>query len=260
MITSIQNPKVQMVRRLMSRSKERWAEAAFVVEGVRLVEEAQLAGWEARFLIYSEELSERGMGLVESFHNQGINAEITSKYIMHKISDTKHPQGILGVFDMASLPISSNLDYMLILDQIRDPGNMGTILRSASAAGVQIVYLSPGSVDPFSPKVLRGGMGAHFKLPIIKAAWEEIEIKIKHYEMHCYLATIQRGLAYYEADFLIPFSLIIGSEAYGAGDQALKLADTMVSIPMPGGGESLNASVAAGILLFEASRQRETIS
>lgn len=161
---------------------------------------------------------------------------------------------------MASLPISSNLDYMLILDQIRDPGNMGTILRSASAAGVQIVYLSPGSVDPFSPKVLRGGMGAHFKLPIIKAAWEEIEIKIKHYEMHCYLATIQRGLAYYEADFLIPFSLIIGSEAYGAGDQALKLADTMVSIPMPGGGESLNASVAAGILLFEASRQRETIS
>ena len=249
-----------MVRRLISRSKERWAEAAFVVEGVRLVEEVQRAGWEARFLIYSEELSERGMGLVESFQNQGINAEITSKHIMQMISDTKHPQGILGVFEMASLPISSNLDYMLILDQIRDPGNMGTILRSASAAGVQIVYLSPGSVDQFSPKVLRGGMGAHFKLPIIKAAWEEIELKIKHFDMHCYLATIQRGLAYYEADFLIPFSLIIGSEAYGAGDQALKLADTMVSIPMPGGGESLNASVAAGILLFEATRQRETIS
>lgn len=257
MITSVQNPKVQMIRRLMKRSKDRRVEAAFVVEGVRLVEEAHKAVLKARFLIYTEDLSERGKGLVESFRNQGIQVEAASTTIMRKISDTRHPQGILGVFEIASLPFTGNLDFMLILDQIRDPGNMGTILRSASAAGAQAVYLSPGCVDPFSPKVIRGGMGAHFKLPIIKTKWEEIEFQVKRFDLHCYLAAIHRGLAYYEADFGLPLSLIVGGEAYGAGDEAMQLSDTMVSIPMPGGGESLNAAVAAGILLFEISRQRE---
>lgn len=258
MITSLQNPKVQLIRRLMNRSKDRRAEAAFIVEGVRLVEEAHQAEFNARFLIYSEKLSERGLGLVESYRNQGIQVESASESIMRRISDTEHPQGILGVFEMESLPIPDKLDNVLILDQIRDPGNMGTILRSAWAAGTQVVYLSPGCADPFSPKVMRGGMGAHFRMPIIKMTWEEIKLQVRSHTLHCYLAATRRGLAYYEADFRPPMSLIVGGEAYGAGDEALKLSDTMVSIPMPGGGESLNAAVAAGILMFEISRQRES--
>lgn len=258
MITSTQNPKVQLVRRLMNRSKDRRAEAAFVVEGVRLVEEAQRTEFKARFLLYSKDLSERGMSLVESFRKQGVQVESTSVSIMHEISDTQHPQGILCVFETESISIPDKLDYMLILDQIRDPGNLGTILRSASAASTQAVYLAPGCADPFSPKVLRGGMGAHFRMPIIKTSWEKIDYQVRSNKLHCYLAATRRGLAYYEADFRTPMSLIVGGEAYGAGDEALKLSDTMVSIPMPGGGESLNAAVAAGILLFEISRQRDT--
>jgi TrmH family RNA methyltransferase len=257
MISSIQNPNIQMIRRLMSRSKDRQAEGAFVVEGVRLLEEAQKSGWEARLVIYSEELNERGKQLVELFRDQGTRVEVVSTYIMDKISDTMHPQGILGVLEVATLPVVDKLDYMLILDQIRDPGNMGTIIRTASAAGVQVIYLSTGSVDPFSPKVLRGGMGAHFRLPIYNATWEEIRSHVKRFELHCVLAAIDRGRAYFEADFRHPLSLIIGGETHGAGDDARQLADTLVKIPMPGGGDSLNASVAAGIILFEISRQKE---
>jgi TrmH family RNA methyltransferase len=100
-------------------------------------------------------------------------------------------------------------------------------------------------------------MGAHFRLPIYNATWEEIRSHVKRFELHCVLAAIDRGRAYFEADFRHPLSLIIGGETHGAGDDARQLADTLVKIPMPGGGDSLNASVAAGIILFEISRQKE---
>jgi TrmH family RNA methyltransferase len=152
--------------------------------------------------------------------------------------------------------VPERLDNVLILDQIREPGNLGAILRSAMAAGIQLVILLPGNVDPYSPKVLRAGMGAQLKLAVEHKTWKEVEGLIKDSKLNVYLAEASKGEVYHLCDFIRPLALIIGGEAEGAGETAYKVADSLIHIPMPGGGDSLNASVSAGILLFEIARQR----
>ena len=256
MISSLQNPTIKYVRNLQVKSKVRRAEKAFIIEGVRLLEEAQDSDWETRLVLYSEELSERGMQLVEAFQSQGTKIEAVTTQVMRAVSDTETPQGILAVMGMRSLPYPDVLDFVLILDQLRDPGNLGTILRSAAAVNVQAVFLTPGTADQFSPKVMRGAMGAHFRIPVHTADWEEIRSLFEKSGLHTYLAAANRGQVYYQVDYQVPLALIIGGEASGAGETAFQTAESLIHIPMPGGGESLNASVAAGILLFEVARQR----
>lgn len=257
MISSTKNLRIQWVIRLQNKSKDRHAEQAFAIEGVRLLEEALASDWKARYIFYSDILSDRGMNLVNASRKTDTQIEAVSPRVMRAISDTKNPQGILAVIEMRSLPVPDQLNFVLILDQMRDPGNLGTILRSAAAAGVQVVYLSPGTVDACSPKVLRAGMGAHFRLPIHNARWIDICSRIKSADLHAYLATSESSDSYHNSDFQRPLILIIGGEAEGASQTAYQVADSQIQIPMPGGGESLNASVAAGILLFEIARQRE---
>jgi TrmH family RNA methyltransferase len=256
MISSSQNPKVQWVRRLQSKPRERKTERVFVVEGVRLLEEVQQSSWQVECIFYDENLSERGMHLVSSYQTHNMQVEAVSSRVMRSMSDTKSPQGILAVVHKQFLPIPEQLDFILILDQIRDPGNLGTILRSAAAAGVQTVFSTPGTADLFSPKVLRSGMGAHFRLPLRDSNWEAIKSQIDHSKMHCYLASVDGGEIYHQADFNSPLALIIGGEAGGASQIAYQVAESLVHIPMSGGIDSLNASVSAGILLFEITRQR----
>ncbi|HLU08834.1 MAG TPA: RNA methyltransferase, partial [Oceanobacillus sp.] len=141
-----------------------------------------------------------------------------------------------------------------ILDNLRDPGNMGTILRTAAAAGVEVVLLSPGSVDAYNPKVLRGGMGAHFRIPVLEASWTRIAVYCR--DLTVYLADMQGDVTYDAADWQQAWALIIGSEAHGESEEASALARQRVYIPMVSETESLNAAVAAGIILFEAARQR----
>ncbi|MGE5123438.1 MAG: TrmH family RNA methyltransferase, partial [Acidobacteriaceae bacterium] len=157
-----------------------------------------------------------------------------------------------------TLPLPAELDFLLILDGIRDPGNLGTILRTAAAARIQAVLLAPGNVDAFAPKVLRAGMGAHFRLPIHQLGWAHIEQLLAGSPggMRIYLADAAGGIPYTRADFRTPLALLVGGEAAGAGHEAFSLASEKVQIPMPGGSESLNAGIAAGILLFEVVRQR----
>ena len=256
MISSVHNPTIKYVRSLQARSKERRSEKAFVIEGVRLLEEAQKSDWETRLVLISEELSGRGMQLVDAFHSQGTKVTVVSPKVMRAVSDTETPQGILAVMGMRSLPIPEILDFILVLDQLRDPGNLGTILRSAAAVCVQAVMLTPGTVDQFSPKVVRGAMGAHFILPVHNADWEQIQSLIENSGLRSYLAVANRGQVYYQVDYRHPLALILGGEASGAGEPAYQTVESLIQIPMPGGGESLNVSVAAGILLFEVSRQR----
>jgi len=179
---------------------------------------------------------------------------------MEALAETETPQGILAVFALRSMPLPEHLDFVLILDNLRDPGNLGTLLRTARAAGVQAVLLTPGTVDPFSPKVLRSGMGAHFRLPVLIGAWDEIQAICR---THCnpplkiFLAEGQEGTACWDLNLRQPLALIIGSEAEGAGRQAHQLADVLVKIPMPGGSDSLNAAIAGSILVFEIVRQRQ---
>ncbi len=253
MIASSQNRKIKLARLLAGRPKERREAGAFLAEGVRLVEEARIAGWPFRFVLYSDELGERGHDLLQKLISGGVDTEQVDRKLMQSLSDTETPQGILAVLGDHELSIAGPLDFVLIPDSVRDPGNLGTLLRSAEAAGVQAVLLPPESVDPFSPKVVRAGMGAHFRLPILAMSWERIPETCKGLKV--YLADMH-GASCWTVDFRSPLALVIGGEAAGATEAARRLADRLVSIPMLGQAESLNAAVAGSVLVFEVLRQR----
>ncbi len=256
LITSVHNPRIKWVHELQSRSKVRKEENVFVAEGVRLCEETLQAGWTAQLVFHTEDLNLRGQAVVESFQSLGVSIEVVAPHVMHAISDTETPQGILAVLERRVLPLPDFLNFVLIADGVRDPGNLGTILRTTRAAGVQAVFIPPGTVDPFSPKVVRAGMGVHFWLPILVLSWKEIYSQLSKSNLHVYLAAAGEGQPYLLADFRAPIALIVGGEAQGVGEQARKITDQYIFIPMPGGGESLNVAAAAAILLFEVVRQR----
>jgi RNA methyltransferase, TrmH family len=254
MITSTQNPRVKWIRSLQADSRTRREEGLFVIEGVRLSEEALAAGWQARLVLAASDLGERAQAVVAGFAAQGAEVEIAVEHVLRAASATETPQGLLVVLEWRTIPLPSALDFVLIPDLVRDPGNLGTMLRTAAAAGVQAVFIPPETADPFSPKVLRAGMGAHFHMPIWVTGWDEIDSRIK--ELQVYLASANAGSPCFQTDLRLPLALIVGGEAEGAGPQARHLAGSSVYIPMPGGSESLNAAVAAGILIFEVVRQR----
>jgi TrmH family RNA methyltransferase len=256
MITSSHNTKIKTVRALQGRAKGRREAGAFLIEGVRLVEEALAADWPFRFVLYDEILNERGNLLVESLKSRGVECEMVSTSVMKSLSETETPQGILTVLELTNLPIPKLPTFLLIPDQIRDPGNLGTLLRSAAAAGVDAVLLPPETADAFAPKVLRSGMGAHFRLPIHSMTWDEIEQVGRLAGLQVFLADMN-GQSCWETDLRQPLALIVGGEADGASESARRLVTMSLSIPMPGKAESLNAGVAGSVLMFEVVRQRK---
>jgi len=255
MITSSSNSKIKLIRSLQSRSRNRQSEQAFVAEGVRLVEDALDVGWPIRFILFDSSLSERGFPLIKTLEQDQIIeiSEITPE-LMSSISDTESPQGIIAVLEkhILSLPILPT--FLVIADQIRDPGNLGTLIRTAEAAGADAVLTTPGTVDAFSPKVIRAGMGAHFHLPIKDCAWEEIKSIVSEFPV--FLAEAAGGVSLWEANMSQPCALLIGGEAFGASTQGEAIATHRVTIPMQGRAESLNAAIAGGILIAEVLRQR----
>ena len=255
LITSAQNPKLKLVRALLGRAKERREAGAFVAEGVRLVEEAVHGNWRFRSALYDATLSERGLSLVESLKSRDVECEEVTPELMKSLSETETPQGILAVLPFTDLPIPDSPTFLLIPDQIRDPGNLGTLIRSAAAAGVQAVLLPPETTDAFAPKVVRAGMGAHFRLPIRAMTWEEIEQVVRLESLKVYVADMD-GVSCWETDLRGPLMLVVGSEAEGASESARRLATQKISIPMSGKIESLNAGVAGSVLMFEVMRQR----
>jgi RNA methyltransferase, TrmH family len=252
-ITSSQNPKIKLVRALLGRAKERREANAFVVEGVRLVEEAANMNWLFRFVLYDQTLNERGKLLVERLTSRGVEVDQISSSLMQNLSQTETPQGILAVILLIDLPIPTSPNFIVIAGQIRDPGNLGTLLRSAAAAGVQAVIIPPETTDPFSPKVVRAGMGAHFRLAAHSTTWDNIRAYTKGLQV--FLADMD-GKSCWETDLRQPLALIIGGEAEGASKEAQQLANQKISIPMLGKMESLNAGVAGSVLMFEVMRQR----
>jgi TrmH family RNA methyltransferase len=255
MITSPQNPKLKLVRALQGRPKERREEGAFLAEGVRLVEEALAADWSIRFVLYASGLSQRGEALLERIGASGLEVDEVSGDLLQAVSETETSQGILAVLEQSTLPLPDFPNFILIPDQIRDPGNLGTLIRTAAAAGVQAVLLPPETADAFGPKVVRAGMGAHFRLPVRSMEWDEIEQVCTQTNLRVFLADMN-GQPCWETDFRGPLALIVGGEAEGASEQARDLANVNVSIPMPGKAESLNAGIAGSVLMFEVVRQR----
>jgi RNA methyltransferase, TrmH family len=253
LISSNQNARVKLAHALQTGAKERRAESKMVLEGMRLVRDAILRGHVPHTVLFDPAaVTLEALGMAES--DLGRIAFPATPEVMRYISDTETPQGVAGIFPITPPPLADQPTHMLILDAIRDPGNMGTILRSAAASGVQGVLLAPGCVDAYNPKVLRAGMGAHLRVPVLEASWTRIALYCGG--LSVYLADMTGDVAYDAVDWTQPHALIIGSEAHGDSEQAAQLASQRVFIPMAGDTESLNASVAAGILLAEAWRQR----
>jgi TrmH family RNA methyltransferase len=254
MITSISNPKIKLVRELQTKRKEREAQKLFVIEGVRLAEEAARAKAKAALVLHTADIDARAKQAVDALAQLGAQVETVSPSVMATASETKTPQGLLAVVPFLSSFILHPLSFALVLDRLSDPGNLGAILRTADAAGVEAVFLAPDTVDAYNPKVVRAAMGAHFHLPIVEITWDELATRLAGLET--WLAEAREGEAYDRVDWREPCALVIGSEAEGPSEAALKFAQKRVHIPMPGQAESLNAAVAAGVLLFEAARQK----
>ena len=255
MISSAQNPKIRLVRALSGRPKERRQAGAFLAEGARLVEEALATGWPFRFVLYSDQISERGLDVLKRLKERGIETDEVDGPVLESLSESEHSQGLLAVLNDSRFPIPKSPELILILDSIRDPGNLGTLLRSAGAAGVQAVLVAPETTDAFAPKVMRAGMGAHFRMPIHSVDWNQIRRFAESMDLTVFLADA-KGTSCWDTDLRTPLALIIGGEAEGATEAAGRLATQRLSIPMPGAAESLNAGVAGSILLFEVVRQR----
>jgi TrmH family RNA methyltransferase len=229
-----------------------------VFEGVRLVEEVVRAGVAPTSVFHTEAIAEdeRGGRLLVSLRQMAVTCDVVSESVMAACTDTKTPQGILAVLPIPQLRPKPHPTFTLIIDRVRDPGNLGTMLRTALAAGVERVLLAPGTVDASNPKVVRAAMGAHLYLPIAVLGWDAVDEVVTGSDI--WLAAADGELPYTAVDWKRPVALIAGSEAVGAGQKAGALAHGRVSIPMSGGVESLNAAVAAAVILFEAVRQRKT--
>ncbi len=257
-ITSLQNPRVKLIHGLQTRPRSRRNTRKIVLEGVRLIADALERGHKPEFLFFDPQKID--FEFLAQLQDADFDLAPISAEVMQHISDTQQPPGIIGVFPLPSPALPKRIQRALILDDVRDPGNMGGILRTAAAAGVQAVILSPGCADAYNPKTLRSGMGAHFRVPILEAAWREIATYCEDAGVAVLLATGDGDTNYLDVDFRQPWALVIGSEAHGISENARALSSAAgqrhIYIPMAANTESLNAVVAAAVILFEAQRQR----
>ena len=253
MITSRSNAQVKYVRRLLAERRFRHEEGAFVVEGTRWLRELATAGAAPRAL-YATPAWAAGDEAQTLLAALAVEPALVDEPVMAAMSDTETASGVLAVLPVNPRPLPAEPTLLVILDAINNPGNLGTILRTAAAAGADGVLLGPGSVDPYNPKVVRGSMGAILRLPVWAENWEVIHRLATGLDV--WLAAARDGVAYTAVEWTRPAAILVGSEAQGAGAQAARLATGRVTIPMRDATESLNAAIAAGVLLFEAARQR----
>lgn len=253
---SPRNSRVQEVRRLARQGRHRADRRAFVVEGAKLVDEAIAAGLRPEEVFLETGLDrDYGDGLAAG----GIGWAEVTEAALASMATTVTPQPVIAVVPMPETISVSELQrdgHVVVLDAVGDPGNAGTILRSAEAAGAAGVVFGPGSVDPFSPKVVRASAGAVFRVPLCRdVELAEALEALRSAGRRSYGTAMDTGLVYDEAD-LGSATIVMGSEAHGMGDDIRGEVDSFVRIPQAGSGESLNVAMAATILGFEAARQR----
>ena len=264
-ITSATNPRIKRLATLRKKAKSRREEQAFIIEGVRLYKDTPREFLKEIYM--TEEFLEQKLGGAarEIAGATQENITIITPQIMQKISDTDTPQGVLCVAKMPSYDREDLLGdekkenpLLLILENIQDPGNLGTMMRTAEAAGVTGVLMSRDTVDLFNPKTVRATMSAIFRVPFLYTddLVGEIQRLQKENGIAVYAAHLRASKPYDEADCTGACAFLIGNEGNGLTDEAADAATARVHIPMQGNIESLNAAMAAGILLFEGARQR----
>ena len=259
-LSSAQNAYLKMLKSLQSK-KGRRDNGLFLVEGSRLVQEV-CAPWQMDALVMTEmyyELNEDWKKLVQAYPQAKVL--VVPEELFKSIADTQHPQGILAAVRMKEFGLEVLVEkenpFLILLEDLQDPGNGGTILRTADAAGADGILCSKGTVDFYSPKTVRASMGSIFHLPVVQADdFEQAMTWLQSRGVRILAAHLQGSKPHFEADFTGGCGIMIGNEGNGLSDKAADAADERVRIPQPGRAESLNASVAAGILIYEALRQR----
>jgi TrmH family RNA methyltransferase len=253
-ISSKSNEKIRLVRALQEQRKARERERLFVVEGSRMVAEAAAAGVRARLILHDGRLGPHERSAVNRLASAGAEVAETTPEILKSCSDTTTPPGLLAVLAWPDIRPTAPLEAVLVVDGVANPGNLGSLLRCAEAFGIQLVLLAPGCVDAFNPKVVRGAMGAHLRLPVRAFTWKEIAGELAGFRV--FLAQAREGRRADQVDWSGPVAVILGGEAAGPGEHARALAAGSIHIPMRGKAESLNAAVAGGIILCEMMRRK----
>ncbi|HZU14775.1 MAG TPA: RNA methyltransferase [Chloroflexota bacterium] len=255
-ITSPHNPLVKYVRSL-ERARTRHEEGVYLAEGVRLVGEAVATGQEAPIVLYNPERlegTEAGRGLLEVLPGWGRRVYEVDERVLAAAAQTETPAGVLAVLELPEqdpLAVHAQDRFGVLLDGVADPGNAGTILRTSAAAGVDFVVALPGSVDLFSPKVVRAGMGAHFVLPLYQhVSWDEVERDLP--DRALVVTDVGAGQNLFEFTWPPRTSLVVGSEARGISAAAESHVAGRVHIPMRPGIESLNVGAATSIIIYTA--------
>lgn len=265
MISSTANSKVKQVVAWQTKAKERKKDGVFIVEGLRMFEEAPIS-WISQVYVSSKCLA----GLREGNDSRDkvvlqrlkeISYEEVTDDVFAKMSDTQTPQGILSVLHRPSYSLNDMLGespLVMILEDLQDPGNLGTILRTGEGAGISGVIMSKDTVDIFNPKVIRATMGSIYRMPFVYVDDVKEAMDILHIEgIHTYAAHLQ-GKDYYDTfDFKKGTAFLIGNEGNGLKKETADRAKSYLKIPMEGKVESLNAAIAASLLMYEAHRQRK---
>lgn len=260
MITSTSNAKIKRLVNLKKKRKLRDTEKVFLVEGIRMFREAPED--KIREIYVTESFLNRQNKLIEEKSRMsGATVEILSDTVFEYASDTKTPQGILSVVRQMDYNIEEiareDRPLLLVLDNLQDPGNLGTIVRTAEGAGVTGILMSKDCVDIYNPKTIRSTMGSIYRMPFVyeENFLEAIKV-LKEKGIHTYAAHLEGACVYDAEDYREGSAFFIGNEGNGLRDEVAQLAERYIKIPMCGQVESLNAAIAASVLMFEAARQR----
>ncbi|MDQ2087330.1 RNA methyltransferase [Herbivorax sp. ANBcel31] len=263
-ISSNKNPAIKVLKSLKDK-RHREAKNMYFIEGIRFVQEALKENVKIDKIFVSEKLeyTNGGKEMLKTIDKTKKDCFTLPHKLFKEISDTDSPQGILAQIEMQKYSLDTMLykdNFFVVLDSIQDPGNMGTIIRTADAAGATGLILSRGCVDIYNPKVLRSTMGSIFHIPIYSSNDILKDLNyLKDKKIKLCASHLEGKKPYYSLDNVSNIAVIIGNEAKGISDDIKNISNSLVKIPMVGRAESLNASVAAGLLMFEIMRKRMQI-
>lgn len=261
-ISSSDNPLVKTIRRMQNRTGRR-PRGSFLLEGVKLAVEALASGITIEQAVLSCPFaeSEAGRSLIDLLEKNDVPLVTLRDKIFRRASSLDSPEGVLLVARRASLPLASLAgDLAVVVIGVKDPGNLGAMARVAEATGVSALVICRGSADPYQPKALRASMGSLFRLPVLEGGEAEAALTHLKGKRFSLAACLPRGgIDFRVADLRPPLALVMGNESSGVPERLLNLSECKISVPMKASVESLNVAVVAGLVLYEAARQRGSL-
>lgn len=260
MLTSVQNPLVKEIRKL-HQSKGRKEQQLFLLEGTHLLEEACHKSYPLLTVCCTPEWQERHQFLWELLSQKAQRIELVSERVLKSLTTTVNPDGIIAIAPQKSTNSVKIASLGIALDKLQDPGNFGTIIRTATATNVDGLWLSADSVDLYHPKVVRASAGVWFKLPMAISRNLKTEVlKLQNQGLQIVATVPNSTINYWQIDLRKPTLIVLGNEGSGISQDLLELADYSVKIPLGNEVESLNVAICTAIILYEVQRQRQSQS